>query len=284
MPLLLIIVDGICTSLTGKHPFSGGVDAPVFDSIASEPGGISDAFKILGAVRRKVSTEPISIPFRHGIIHGLNPVYDNALVAAKSVNLLRAMIDYFDRRRDEVSRIEKATEEQNPPGLLDLVASIRKTEALKRATDVWHKRPDKRGNLASSFSPFVLDSGSPEAVAATYLGYLAARNFGKLAALTIDYPQRPTNMRAGRMAGELRGFIISKWEITGVEDMAAAVSNVAISIEGKTNGKAWAIESKMRLVYSEDDNHPLPRGFEGGEWLVMPNFITDVSLAHMRSS
>jgi hypothetical protein len=35
VPLVLIIIDGICTTSTGKHPFSGGADAPVFDTQTS---------------------------------------------------------------------------------------------------------------------------------------------------------------------------------------------------------------------------------------------------------
>ena len=42
VPLVLIIIDGLCTTTTQKHPFSGGADAPVFDTITAGPGGIAD--------------------------------------------------------------------------------------------------------------------------------------------------------------------------------------------------------------------------------------------------
>lgn len=57
--LVLLIIDGIVTKLTGKHAFSGGTDAPVFDTFASGPGGIADLLRLLGQQRGSVTTDPI---------------------------------------------------------------------------------------------------------------------------------------------------------------------------------------------------------------------------------
>ena len=112
VPLLLVIIDGICTTTTAKHPFSGGADAPVFDSQTSGPGGLSEGLALFGSTRRKLDVSPIMLPFRHGIVHGLTPSFGYPIVAAKAFNLLQAMVDYFDRRRDEAQRLAKAAEEQ----------------------------------------------------------------------------------------------------------------------------------------------------------------------------
>jgi hypothetical protein len=61
IPLILSIIDGICTKSTGKHPFSGVADVPVFDSQASGPGGLSEGLALLGSTRGKLDTGPITI-------------------------------------------------------------------------------------------------------------------------------------------------------------------------------------------------------------------------------
>jgi len=68
---------------------------------------------LLGSTRRKLDVTPISVPYRHGVVHGLNPRFGHAIVAAKAFNLLHAMVDYFDRRRDEDARLAKAAEEHH---------------------------------------------------------------------------------------------------------------------------------------------------------------------------
>lgn len=32
----------------------------------------------------------------------------------------------------------------------------------------------------------------------------------------------------------------------------------------------------MRLMYADGDNNALIRGEEGGDWIVMPDFLTDL--------
>ncbi|MES0000723.1 hypothetical protein NKJ90_18220 [Mesorhizobium sp. M0051] len=87
IPLILIVIDGICTTMTAKHPFSGGADAPVFDSQTSGSGGLSEGLALFGSTRRKLDSSSITLPFRHGIVHGLNPNFGHSLVAAKGAAL-----------------------------------------------------------------------------------------------------------------------------------------------------------------------------------------------------
>ena len=283
IPLLLMIADGICTDATGKNAFSGGADAPVFDSLASKPGGLADGLKLLGAVKRKVITDQTTLPFRHGILHGLTTNYDNPITAAKAVNLLAASIDYFDRKRDEEARIEKAAEEQATPSFSDLGRSLVRNSKIKAALDAWERRPTIEGEIANSDHSSNLAEGSPEATACIYLSYLMAKNFGGLAELTIDYPQRPINYRAGRLAKYLSAVVINGWHITKIEDVAAAVSVVGVEIIGTTEGLEWKIEDNARLIYSDDNNGPLPRGLAVGAWLAMPKLLTDIQFGHIRA-
>lgn len=285
VPLILSIIDGICTTTTAKHPFSGGADAPVFDTIASGPGGLSEGFVLLGSTRRKLDTSPISVPFRHGIVHGLNPDYGHAIVAAKAFNLLQATVDYFDRRRDEAERLAKAAEEQKPADWRELGRGLVKNAETKKRLDSWKARPSVTDAvIARSGSEHDLEVQSPEAAAADYLSLLVARNFGALARLTVDYPKRPIGYRAGRIRDDLKQVTVTSWIITGVEDTAPAMSNVAVEMSGTMNGQPWTGSQKMRLMYANDDNDPEVRGVDGASWIVMPDFVTSLWVTALRAA
>jgi hypothetical protein len=275
VPLLLIIIDGICTTKTGKHPFSGGADAPVFDTETTGPGGLSDGLAILGATRRKLDTDAIDSPYRHGILHGLNPNFGNALVAAKTVNLLQTMVDYFDRREDEEARLAKAAKDQRQPSWSELAATVSATQNTKRRIEAWKARPAVSGqSLAALGEPHSLEAGSPEAAAVTYLDAIVARNFGTLAQMTIDYPLRSIGYRAGRHREQLGALKLTSWSITGMRDEAPAISEVDVVMEGILNDSPWSGTQVMRLIYNDEKFEVRVRGASDGRWSVMPNFLS----------
>ena len=284
VPLVLIIIDGICTTKTGKHPFSGGADAPVFDSETSGPGGIAECLAILGATRRKLDTTPIHSPYRHGIVHGLNPAFGNALVAAKTFNLLQASVDYFDRREDEEARIAKAAAEQRQPSWSELAATMARTREMQRQIESWRPRPKRLGEqIASSECPSELEPDSPEATAAAYLVALVSRNFGEIAKSTIDYPLRSIGYRAGRHRDELGELHVTAWEITGVSDEAPAISEVTALLRGTYGEGKWSGRQTMRLIYGDPKYDVLTRGAPGGRWSVMPSFLPNLWATALRS-
>lgn len=274
VPLVLIIIDGICTTKTGKHPFSGGADAPVFDSETSGPGGIAAGLAIFGAMRRKLELEPIRNPYRHGILHGLNPNFGNALVAAKAFNLLQASIDYFDRRDDENVRIAKAAAAQRPASFSEVARGLAKTTEMSRRIDAWQPRPEREGeSLATSETDHDLDPDSPESAAADYLRAIVSRNFGEIAKATINYPGNPIAFRAGRHREELGALKLVAWRITGVRDESPAISVVTTLVSGTLGERSWSGEQTARVIYTDIQYDAMLRGAEGGRWSLAPDFI-----------
>lgn len=284
VPLVLIIIDGICTTKTGKHPFSGGADAPIFDSQTSGSGGIAEGLAILGATRRKLDTTPIRSPYRHGILHGLNPSFGNALVAAKAFNLLQTSVDYFDRREDEGARIAKAAAEQRQPSWSELAEQIGHTREMQRQLEGWRPRPKLSGEkISSSKDPRELDPNSPEATAAAYLAAITSQNFGEIAKSTIDYPLRSIGYRAGRHRKDLGELRLTAWEITGLSDEAPAISEIAVKLKGTYGECEWSGEQVMRLIYGDAEYNVLTRGASDGQWSVMPNFVPNLWATALRS-
>lgn len=276
VPLVLIIIDGICTTSSGKHPFSGGADAEVFDTQTSGTGGLAEALKVLGATRRKLSEDAIDAPFRHGVVHGLNPNYGYPIVAAKALNLLQATTDYFVSIKDEAQRLSRAEEEQRPASFREIAAVMRRTADFKAALDAWQPRPERTGLAIEESCVELVDDTLPEAVAAKYLQYLKTSNYGALAALHVDYPQRPTTYRAGRLRQELRGIRVLHWSISSIRDTSASITTVSVDVQIEVARRRDELSAELRMIYANPSFESMVRNTAEGQWYVMPNLATDL--------
>ena len=186
--LVLLIIDGIVAKLTGKHAFSGGTDAPVFDTFASGLGGIADLLRLLGQQRGSVTTDPIQAPFRHGILHGMDLNFGHPIVTAKAFNALHAVIDYCERKVDEKARVEQALEEQQVPPIFETLKEFADIAKMNKTIEDWSARPLRSfedGASKAELATFVKES--PEAAAIAYLDALSKGNYGRLAVHTVDF-------------------------------------------------------------------------------------------------
>ncbi|RYE43566.1 MAG: hypothetical protein EOP24_27880 [Hyphomicrobiales bacterium] len=276
VPLILVIIDGICTTSSGKHPFSGGADAEVFDTQTSGAGGLGEALKVLGATRRKLSEEPIDAPFRHGVVHGLNLNYGHPIVAAKALNLLQATMDYFVSIKEEAQRLSRAEEEQRPASFREITAVMRRTADLKTALEAWRPRPERTGLSINESSAELADETLPEAVAAKYLQFLEKSNYGALAALHVDYPQRPVAYRAGQLRQELKGIRVLHWSICSIHDTSPGITTVGVDVQVEVAGRREELSGELKMMYMDPSFESMVRGTALGRWYVTPKLTTDL--------
>jgi hypothetical protein len=273
VPLLFMIIDGICLKYFQRHPFSGAAEKDVFDSFTSGPDALEKAYALLGQTRRKINDDEIPIPFRHGILHGVDTNYGHRIVAAKAVNILRATIDYVEASLSETARIEDAVKEQTPPKWKDISETIQRTQSLKKATADWTPREDVVAEtLAVYGTPHDFDNNSPEAMAADYLDAIISKNYGFLGSAGVFWTEGSPGKRAGEMRDQFAELEITGWTITGYTDTASAATNVTANVTGIRLGQAIDGEIIIRCIYQAiEDQKPLTRGMEGGRWYVMPN-------------
>lgn len=279
VPLVLIVIDGLVTRNTGRHAFSGGVDAPVFDTAASGPGGVADALRIMGQQRGSVNVAPLASPYRHGILHGVDVNFGHAQVAAKSLNILHAVIDYCDRRQDEAQRIEQARAEQTVPSISETIGLLRKVNDEKAALQAWEPRPRRRlkdGEGRRDTARF--EDGTPEAAVVSYLNALTDRpNYGHLATSTSSRREDTIGVRAKYFRELLSGIVVDDWSILSIEDKAAAVCEVSVSVVGTTESRPWSYKGTIRLIYEDDDGGSVIFGHGSGRWKAIEHFLSKMA-------
>lgn len=81
IPLLLSLLDGIVNDIS-KHVgfFADSANMTVWDSMAAHETGLQVVASLFTKSRNKTSEEALTIPYRHGILHGRELAFDNKLV------------------------------------------------------------------------------------------------------------------------------------------------------------------------------------------------------------
>ena len=70
VPLILIACDGFASDVLGTSPFKKNADLTAFDSVAGHPNSLLFLIKALTKGVQKSSDKELTLPLRHGILHG----------------------------------------------------------------------------------------------------------------------------------------------------------------------------------------------------------------------
>lgn len=102
VPVALAQLDGIAHDLTNAKFFVKNPTRLVLvDTIIGHRSGLATLAGVMSAYRRQTAASEISVPYRHGIMHGRDLGYANERVSAKSLAALLAVGSWaLERDRD----------------------------------------------------------------------------------------------------------------------------------------------------------------------------------------
>lgn len=275
VPLLLALIDGLVNDVT-KHVgfFAEGSDMTAWDSIAAHETGLTALAKIMRLGRNKTNSDPISIPFRNGILHGRELAFDNQIVAAKCWAALFAV-------RDWVSVLSKGKAEprvKEKESWKELVQQITKTSKLRKALEKW--KPRQASDLSylphSNQPASSLPAETPERAVAEFLDNWCKSRFGLMADVLLEFTGTPRGKKAGRAKQDFGRTIPHSYSIVGVTDEAAAISQVDAELFIQGSEGLIAIRVSVRTVYNDAENHPAMRSCKGGNWRIVQNSLSKV--------
>ena len=149
--------------------FADEVDLTAWDSVAAHDKGLNALTKIFQKGRKKTVTDPITVPYRNGILHGMDLGYDNKMVAAKSWAAMFATRDWAVRSEQGLLI---APPEEPKKTLGDLFQQIRENADVQAQLKAWEPRTVRPGiDVPSTGEPEAFSSGTPEHALAEYLSY-----------------------------------------------------------------------------------------------------------------
>jgi hypothetical protein len=250
----LSLIDGWVSELNiidfQRHGFfSEKTRLVAWDSISAHPKGLVKLQEVFGRSRMMTRTEAISIPYRHGIMHGMDLGYNNRRVAAKCWAALFAVRDWA---------IKAAREELGPP---ELEPEVERTlwESIERYREVreeterlrqWQPRKVVVGeSIPATGQTQDYPPGSPEQKAVEFLNYWLTDNYGYMASCYAPILQtQPVDVRNRFEHKQLLAF-----KIMEVNEVTAAVADVKVELELKVNNDVSSSVYEFRLVASSNE-------------------------------
>jgi len=258
IPVVLALLDGMVNELENLGFFSQNVDLIAWDSIAAHDRGLTELKRLLFKQRSKTTTAVIDLPYRNGILHGMDLAYDNLMVAAKCWAALFATADW-------ARQIEQGKKDAPPPEpepcWSDVLTKIQQIAADKARFETWKPRQD-----ADLDNP---REGSPEAALIDFLNAWKARNYGVMARWLGAFDKRLLNTRAGQVRSYYEQLALQDFMIEAVNDKAAAVSEIEVRGRGTQYGRSFDGLGTVCLFQMDDSGQPVVHGHPGGIWFVM---------------
>ena len=269
VPVVLALMDGLVSEVSENQRgfFAEGVDLRAWDSIAAHDKGLNAIARIFQKTRRKTTTEPISVPYRHGILHGRDLSYDNQLVATKVWAALFAVRDWAVlAERDQLG----APAPKPTPGIMESLRKWQDLQEQKKQLAAWTPRVVEVGNtIPVSGNADAYPEGTPERHLVSFLSAWQRGNYGHMArdagtAWKGSGTPSPAEMRATFQSKQLARF-----ELLSVEDQAAAVSLVTVRRHFTEDDGPTEDTQTYRLIRVDPDHEIAARSVAGTTWAII---------------
>jgi hypothetical protein len=274
VPVVLTIIDGIVNDVEQKGFFAEGVDLTAWDSIAAHSTGLQELIRLFNCSRKKTTTEKITVPYRHGILHGRDLGFDNKIVAAKTWATLFAIRDWALAIRQG----KKHPKEKEPePSFIEVLKSYAKTQEQKKKLEAWKPRvltPVK--DFPEVGLPEDYENNSPEYTLSLFLHYWAKSNYGKMAPLIKNFVDAPLSKRAGEIREHFQGKILTGFKFLKINDLAAAMTEISLELNIQYEERSITKEIGVKIINEDQNGNPVIRGEPGGNWLMIENSLIPI--------
>ncbi len=271
VPVILALLDGMIMELNQQRlGFSAeNVNLEAWDSIAGHSKGLTALANIFKKGRQKTSTEQITIPYRHGIMHGMDLGYDNQLVAAKTWAALFAARDWAIKAEQGLLKCPPPETEKTWGELFQQLREIREDKArFEKQLKEWKPREIKPGDdIPKTGTPDVFAHGTPEQKMAEYLILWKNRNYGHMAKclnflLFDDTPEMPLLIRNKYASKKLKLF-----EFIEISDEAPAITEIQTKLVYEENNNEQEKSIRFRLL-NLNKKGLCVRGEPNSAWIV----------------
>lgn len=274
-PLILMAADGLAYDVGGFSVFSDHADLSAFDSIVGHPTGLPALIQLIRMRRPKTTGESISIPYRHGILHGRDSGYGNKIACAKAWHLLQALVDWAGEKEGEAARIQDRQKKDTmtlEEVIDDAVASAAKREAEKKAIDAWVARD--LDHLPSE----PREAGSPEETLYDYLCGWRDENFGRMGQRSINFVGYSPGKLAYQARRDARRLKLQDFNVRRFYDTAPGASRAEVTLTFAMPDGVKSLEVEMGIMLDLGKDGIYLRGPQA-KWQVLGHALHEARRA-----
>lgn len=275
IPVVLALLDGLVQHVyvdvhrEGRNFSAEDVDLEAWDSIAAHSKGLEQLHDLLTTGRFKTRTDEIDLPYRHGIMHGMDLGYANNTVAAKTWAALFAIREWS--LKAEHDELEAPSEEPEPTvleTLLEVKESIEETKNVKQEIENWEPRNIVVGeDVPESGEPEDYNEDTPERALVDFLTFWEAERYD-LMADSLVRPGIGGTEHVEDIRLEFEGHEIQSFRLIDIDEAAPARTDITIAFELNIFGKKVEGSPTVTLVRMDDDGRSAIPRYEDGSWYV----------------
>lgn len=288
VPVLLMMIDGAVNDIDkGKGFFADKTNLTAWDSIAAHSSGLTALKEVFSDGRHKTTKEEITLPYRHGILHGRDLGYANKTVTAKCWAALFAIKDWAYAVKQgkkippppepELSFTESLSQLKN--SLTDYAESKKRNDLVGKRVEAWKARQLNVGSdilekgLSTDYKDF-----TPEQEAIRFAEYWTKGNFGAISKQVHQFSKTPVNekIEAGKTRKIFEGKKLLDYKIVKVVDCSPAITEVTLATTIEHDNKQHNKEITLRFIYDGPKGEILIFGDTGGQWRFIENFFHQI--------
>ncbi|MEK6304071.1 MAG: hypothetical protein AABO41_25560 [Acidobacteriota bacterium] len=268
IPVILALLDGLVSELHEQRRgfFAEDVKLEAWDSIAGHSKGLNVIVRIFQKGRYRTRTEEITLPYRNGILHGMDLGYDNKLVAAKAWAALFAAREWALKAEQGLL---SAPAPKPTTTWRELIRPLLEDADDKARLEAWKPRIlELARDVLTTGDSEAFESGTPEQKLAEFLTCWKKRNYGHMAKClppNLGYSERelPGMVREHYASRELKTY-----EFTDIKDNAPAITEIEVSLVYEEESEAVERTIRFRLVNQDSEGRPDIRGKSRTSWFV----------------
>lgn len=279
VPVVLALMDGVVQEVYveahghGRNWSSKEAQLEARDSLAGHSKGLKRLQELHLESRFKTRTEKIDVPYRNGIMHGMDLGYDNKAVAAKTWAALFALREWaLKAERNELEAPEG--EDQTVWEMIqETYGTIQRTEEIKKGIEEWGPREVVVGeDVPSSGEPEDYPEESPERALVEFLTYWKEANYGFMAQSLIK-PKSGDCEDAGKIRREFEDWNLQSFQLKEIDDIGAARTDITVNVELKAHGRDSGGEACVTLIRLDSEGESAIRDRGKGTWTVTNRIV-----------
>jgi len=273
VPVVLALLDGMVNEIHGKQKglrrgfSSEEADLEAWDSIAGHSKGLNELKKIFNTGRYSTVTEPITIPYRNGIMHGMDLGYDNRVVAAKTWAALFAAREWA--LKAEQGLLEEQPEEPKK-SWKEVFHGIDELNKIKKYQGEWVPREWSPEDETVVLDINIFNNQTPEHNLVEFLLLWKQKNYGKMGNHLSRYMN---GHEVKAFPAQIRG-IYSKlqflsFRVERIVETAPSITLVTGIVDYMDNGLSLSKGLTVRIIAETPEGEMALRITDETIWRVM---------------
>jgi len=256
VPVVLALMDGLVNDLNktqGLGISADDADLTAWDSMTAHEKGLGALKEVMFKTRKITRSEHISVPYRHGILHGMDLGYANKVVAAKTWAALFAVRDWAVK----VERGEQSEPAREPkPTMREILQDLKEhqqwSELFKESLENWKPRSLNVGvNIPGTGDIEDFPENTPERELVEFLTYWKRKNYGYMANCIWSGLSYETNKAAGKVREHYGTSNLVNFELLEIVDENSAVTEIKVLLEVEAKGNVSQNTVLFRLMVNE---------------------------------